>query len=166
MIPRGHHMQFLLFWATGVVRGDATSLAVLDFKPLSDVDTISVGGSTNGLRGTREIAVCFRFLTQFNPSFFLITTSQFNIWLKHDKGFVYMKSRNATTKNEEYCRMFPYCQKYVPGHWMSVCLSIKLKGQTQEITFSQEGQICAQKSYLDGDFEWMYVKPTIFVNDM
>ena len=156
-------LQILL---SGGVVARNKNLVVIDLKAKGQTDTSIVQNINDGSVKTREVSICFRFMTQFNPSFFIVTINQINIWFDRSQGFVYLKSQNATTRNDEYCRRFQYCQTYVPGHWMSICLSIKLSKNTQEITVYQDGDPCFNEKYFDGDFEWIFVDPSISLADM
>ena len=150
---------------SGVVAGNK-NLVVIDLKAKGQTDTSIVQNINDRLLKTQEISICFRFMTQFDPSFFIVTINQINIWFDRSQGFVYLKSQNATTRNDEYCRRFQYCQTYVPGHWMSICLSTKLGKNTQEITVYQDGNPCFNEKYFEGDFEWIFVDPSISLADM
>ena len=58
------------------------------------------------------------------------------------------------------------CKAYAPGQWMSVCISVKLEENIQEVTYFQDGQLCVETSFKDGDFDWIYFKPPITVGDL
>ena len=141
--------------------------AIVEFNAKSGSDTKEVKVTPHdGQVKTREISFCVRFMTQFNPKYFLFNTYQVSFWMSQNQGFIYLKSLNASSRSDEYCRMFQFCKTYIPGHWMSICFSINLNGVTQEITFFQDGKVCSQVNYLDGDFEWLFWNSSIKLEEM
>ena len=135
--------------------------AIVEFNAnsASDIKGVKVPQYDEHVK-TRDFSFCLRFMTQFNPNYFLINTNQVSFWLNQNHGYLYQKSLNATSRSDEYCRMFKFCKTYIPGNWMSICLSIKLNGMSQKITFFQDGKICSRVEYLDGDFEWLFWNPS------
>ena len=115
---------------------------------------------------TREFSFCLRFMTHFNPNFYLIDTNQVSLYLEENRGYIYLKPMNASSGNDWYSRMFQFCKTYIPGSWISICLTVTLSRETQEITFFQDGTICSRAKYTDGDFEWVFFKPTISFEEM
>ena len=98
--------------------------------------------------------------------FFLIDTNQVSFWLEEKRGFIFLRPLNASSRNDVYSRMFQFCKTYIPGYWMSICFSVKLDRETQEITFFQDGTICSREKYIDGDFEWVFFNPSVSLEDM
>ena len=115
---------------------------------------------------TSKFSFCVRFMTHFNPNFFLIDTNQVSFWLEEKRGFIFLRPLNASSRNDVYSRMFQFCKTYIPGYWMSICFSVKLDRETQEITFFQDGAICSREKYTDGDFEWVFFNPSVSLEDM
>ena len=114
----------------------------------------------------REFSFCLRFMTHFNPNFYLIDTNQVSLYLEENRGYIYLKPMNASSGNDWYSRMFQFCKTYIPGYWTSICFAVKLTRETQEITFFQDGAICSREKYVDGDFEWVFFNPSISLEEM
>ena len=113
-----------------------------------------------------KFSFCIRFMTHFNPNFVLIDTNQVSFRLEENRGFIFLKPLNASSRNDVYSRMFQFCKTYIPGSWISICLTVALNKETQEITFFQDGTICSSEKYRDGDLEWIFLNPSISLEEM
>ena len=142
------------------------NLAVVEFQAQAHEFQNNEDAKQSGHLKTHEVTFCFRFMTRMNPKFSFVNINQINIKLRDDEVFVFIKSWNARDLTEGYSGMFKMCKAYAPGQWMSVCISVKLKESIQEITYFQDGQLCVETSFKDGDFDWIYFKPTITVGDL
>ena len=142
----------------------AKDLAVVEFQAKTQVFNNNI--QEYGLLKTHEITICFRFMTRMNPNFSFFNMNQLDIKLKDDGTFLTLKSWNARDLTESYSRMFQMCQTYVPGQWMSLCFSVKLTENRQEITFLQDGELCSENIFLDGNFDWIFYKSSITVADL
>ena len=120
----------------------------------------------DGYIKTREFSFCVRFMTHFNPNFYLIDTNQVRIYMKDNLGYIYLKPMKASSGYDWYSRMFQFCKTYIPGSWISICLTVALNKETQEITFFQDGTICSSEKYRDGDLEWIFLNPSISLEEM
>ena len=157
----------IIFLTCWIVRGQENYLAVVEFKSKSDSVPTNFEESLDELLGTEELTFCFRYVFKSIPRYILFKTKQLTFSLYNNRGYIYMKSWNASTGiDEEYRRMFRLCKPFMPGHWTSVCLSLKLRDNVQELVIFQDGDLCFEKSFLDGDFRWIYLKPTLSVNDL
>ena len=114
----------------------------------------------------RKFSFCLRFMTHFNPNFFLIDTNQVSLYMEENRGYIFLKPMNASSRNDWYSRMFQFCKTYIPGFWISICLTVTLNKETQEITFFQDGTICSSEKYRDGDLEWVFLNPSISLEEM
>ena len=114
----------------------------------------------------RKLSFCLQFMTHFNPNFFLIDTNQVSLYLEESRGYIYLKPMNASSRNDWDSRMFQFCKTYMPGSWISICFTVTLSKETQEITFFQDGTICSSVKYMDGDFEWVFLNPSISLEEM
>ena len=164
-------IQFLFFilivFTFWILRGQAKFLAVVEFKSNSDSVPTNFDESLDALLRTEELTFCFRYVFKSIPRYILFKTKQLTFSLYNNRGYIYMKSWNASTGiDEEYRRMFRLCKPYMPGHWTSMCLSLKLRDNVQELVIFQDGDLCFEKSFLDGDFQWIYLKPALSVNDL
>ena len=113
---------------------------------------------SNRFIGTKEITVCFWYLTSMNKDpMVLIETAQLKIMFQKSVGYVHLRQWNATS-NDEYRRHVKSCKPNEPGQWFSICIKTKLEGKTQEITYFQDGKKCFQGKFTDGNFEWLYLK--------
>ena len=143
------------------------NLAVVEFQAQAhEFQNKNEDAKQSGHLKTHEVTFCFRFMTRMNPKFSFVNINQINIKLSDDEVFVFIKSWNTRDLTEGYSRMFKMCKAYAPGQWMSVCISVKLKENIQEITYFQDGQPCVETSFKDGDFDWIYFKPPITVGDL
>ena len=114
----------------------------------------------------RKLSFCLQFMTHFNPNFFLIDTNQVSLYLEESRGYIYLKPMNASSRNDWDSRMFQFCKTYMPGSWISICFTVTLSKETQEITFFQDGTICSSEKYWDGHIEWVFLNPSISLEKM
>ena len=111
---------------------------------------------------TRDLTLCFRVMSQYYRGYLLIMTGQLQLWMKYKNGFFNTKPLNDTTpiSNDQYSRYVPFCSPREPGKWMSMCLAMKLEDKTQDIKVFQNGLLCWEKIYRNGNFDWLYFKDT------
>ena len=155
----------LAFVSMGQICGakieDSKSMRIVTFRP-KKVWTDwyeSPKVITNGLIATKDVTLCFRYMTFINKDpMVLIETAQLKIMFHYTYGYLIIRQWNATTSNDEYRRLIKPCKPYKPGHWFSLCIKVKLVGKTQEITYYQGGEKCFQTQFADGNFEWLYFK--------
>ena len=114
----------------------------------------------------RKLSFCLQFMTHFNPNFFLIDTNQVSLYMEKNRGYIFLKPMNASSRNDWYSRMFQFCKTYIPGFWISICLTVTLNKETQEITFFQDDTICSSEKYWDGDLEWVFLNRSISLEEM
>ena len=158
--------QILCTFAKGTL---AKTLTVVELEPntwdyYSFNDTYNIN---DDFLQTKELTICFRYMARFNRDYYVIVeTHQLKLLIANDNSYVYLRSLNASTTNDEYRRILTYCKSYTPGHWMSMCLRIKLSENTQEILFYQNGNPCSEERYFDGDFEWIYFQKKLSLNDL
>ena len=74
---------------------------------------------------------------------------ELNPWL----GFM-----NIQRKGYKLARLFSLCQPRLPGQWISMCISMRLTNDTQEIKVGQNGQICYERLFSDEQFDRLNYK--------
>ena len=126
--------------------------------------------SQNGsLLKTHDITICFRFMFQVPRETKIIKNDQFGLNLGYSEGWVSLRPRNETTRVEErpyQYRMIKFCKPFEPGQWMSMCVRIQLLKNIQKIKVYQNGKLCFQNVYEDGDFEWIYHRRHISIKNV
>ena len=112
---------------------------------------------TNRFIATKEMTVCLRYTTFMNKSpMVLVENAQIKIMFDKSNGYLILRAWNATTSNDEYRRLLKPCKPFEPGHWLSLCIKVKIQAKIQEITYFQDGKKCFQTRFADGNFEWLY----------
>ena len=140
---------------------DSKAVSIVNFRPKKNWRewNESPKAITNKFFATKDITVCFRYMTYMNEDLMvLVETFQIKIMFKKSVGYVFLRQWNATASNDEYRRFIQSCKPYEPGHWYSICIRVKLAGKNQEITYFQDGKKCFQMKFSDGNFEWLYLK--------
>ena len=157
----------LASWALGTESCD-NSVAIVAFQPKTRANfSFWTGDKPANLTRTRDFTVCFRYRTRYvSDVAYILETNQIKLSVYKKFGAVFLRPWNALTSNEEYRRVFLFCKTYEPGHWVSVCLRVKLEGNTQEVYFFQDGDLCFKQQFLDGTFEWMYFKDHLSLSDL
>ena len=117
---------------------------------------------SEGLLSTPDVSVCVRLLPRYKRPYIPIATDQIRLYIQGldtQMGFIeFYNQPSVNSSGRSYSRMFTFCQPRVPGKWMSLCFSMKLKTDSQQITIVQNGRLCQNKTYFDGGFDPMYYK--------
>ena len=149
------------------VKGSKT-VPVIAFQPkrslISEFKTESI---PNGHVKTRDFTACLRYMAYFtSDSMTILETKQTAFGFYNNIGYVFLRPWNASTANDEYRRIIAFCKPYEPGYWISLCLRVELEGDSQTITFFQDGSLCFKHTFLDGHFEWLYFKENMAADDI
>ena len=122
---------------------------------------------------TKEITGCVRFMLRYSRGYQLINNGQIVIWLYEvhlNIGFINIKPKTALSAGdlhtEGYSRMFRFCKPYVPGQWISFCFATKFTGSSQELKVIQDGKLCTERIFDDGEIGFMYFKQPLLPKDM
>ena len=162
-------MIFMSFSCSVMANNITESVAVVSFQPSTQVmfkSSFESYDATEELVGTNVFTMCFRYMTRFLSGFECIfETNQMKFCVFQKYAFFLLRQWNVSSPNEEYRRVVTFCKPVEPGHWVSVCLRVKLQGNIQEVTFSQDGEICFHNHFLDGTFDVIYFKDKPSLND-
>ena len=104
-----------------------------------------------------------RFLSDFA---ILVETNQIGVGITKKYAGLLLRQWNVSAPDAEYRRVVKFCKPFEPGQWVSVCLRVKLQGNIQEVSFSQNGEICFHEQFLDGTFEEIYFRETFSLEDI
>ena len=167
LTPKEHPKLFFFWLFCCTIGANTKNVAVIEFKTSIVSTTTMENKPEKLLKRTHDITLCFRMKFHLPPAHLhLIKTDQVTLQIDETKGWLYLRSFNSSTQDGEYRRMIKYYKPYVLGHWMSMCLSIQLKGDKQEITVFQDGKLSFQEIFACADFEWIYHPSQISENDM
>ena len=122
---------------------------------------------------TKEVTGCVRFMLRYSRGYQLINNGQIVVWFYEvhlNIGFINIKpktdSDSGDLHTEGYSRMFRFCMPYVPGQWISMCFATKFTGSSQELKVVQDGQVCTERTFDDGEIAMMYFKQPLLPKDM
>ena len=157
-----------------VRQGSTKKVPVIEFKTKPDSKGLMPEGleDQDQLLRTNNLSFCFRVMQRFDASYYLIKTKflEFSLQGGNDcKIWIYLtlsNQYNTDTHDVQYSRMFKCCDPYKSGQWVSMCFNIRLYNNTQQIEFIQDGKVCLNKSYIDGNFESFSVKQKLQVTEM
>ena len=153
-----------------IKNGNTKSVTIAAFQPQTWHQRSKFDGITNtdDYLKTKAFSVCFRYMTRFisDNHITLLDTHQMTFAIGKNFPFVLLRPWNASSLHDEYCRILKYCQFYKAGHWVSVCLKVKLDGRSQELTFIQDGDLCFKKTFDDGSFEWLFFREMTSIKDI
>ena len=138
---------------------DDRSVSIVTFRPKKIWTNWikSPTAITNRFIATKEITICLRYMTFKNKApLVLVETAQIKLMFHKSIGFVILRPWNATTSNDEYRRIIKFCEPHKPGHWLSLCIKVKLLNNTQDITHFEDGRKCSHTTYSDGHFDKLY----------
>ena len=79
------------------------------------------------------------------------------------KGLFVLIALNETRKQVQ---IFPFCDPHIPGEWMTMCLTIKTSGHSQNFTIFKDGKVCNQKEFNIEAFEGFFLPSRLTVRDM
>ena len=79
------------------------------------------------------------------------------------KGWLVLIALNETRKQVQ---IFPFCDAHIPGEWMTMCLTIKTSGHSQNFTIFKDGKVCYQKAFNIEGFEGFFLPSRLTVSDM
>ena len=148
--------------------GYAKEVPVIKFKEASNqVETnLEEEHFSQSLRETKELTLCFRFIFKFYPSSLLFATKHFSVGFSDQQIYIFLKPWNVSAVTPEFRRVFKHCKPYILGYWVSMCISVKLHKTHQAVTLFQDGKVCAEHNYHDGNFDTMYFKKAISVKEL
>ena len=122
---------------------------------------------TNGIHATQDFTFCFRYKTQIISDInMILETGQMKFGIGLKSAWIFLRPWNATTVNDEYRRVIKLCKFNKPGHWMSMCLRVKLRDNIQEIVFSQNEEVCFKQEFLGGSLGWIYFKKDLSIENI
>ena len=83
-------------------------------------------------------------------------------------GFIYYYHSVVPPGDDEnpFSRFLSMCHSYVPGQWVSLCLGIKNKNDSQQILMVQNGKKCSDNTFNDGKFGAIEFLERITIADM
>ena len=119
-----------------------------------------------------NITICFRLMLRYGHGLNLIKTKQIGFKITSSQLNVgFLSYRALNTKGEEdlgvhHSRLIHLCKDYGPGKWISLCLRLKNSLKSQELTVVQDGKICVNKTYQDGEFGPMQFRSSPRFHDM
>ena len=103
---------------------------------------------------SREMSGCFRMMSRYPRPFTLHFTEDLSLYFESSThGFM-----NIQRKGYKLARLFSLCQPRLPGQWISMCISMRLTNDTQEIKVGQNGQICYERLFSDEQFDRLNYK--------
>ena len=146
------------------------SVPVISFQPkkhfTSTFDDLEQDIS-DGFHATQDFTFCFRYKTQIiSDTNMILETSQIKFGTGIKTAWIFLRPWNATTVNDEYRRVIKLCKLNKPGHWVSMCLRVKLKDNIQEIVFSQNEEVCFKQEFLGGSLGWIYFKKDMSIENI
>ena len=148
---------FFLLLSFCPISANAKNVAVIEFKASIASNSTTENNPEKLLQRTHDLTLCFRMKFLLPPArLHLIKTDQVTLQIDETKGWLYLRPFNSSTQDGEYRRMIKYYRPYELGHWMSMCISIQLKGDKQEITVFQDGKLSFREIFAYSDFEWIY----------
>ena len=142
------------------------SIQVIEFQSGYTSTDNAVETLNLGLKTTRSLTMCFRFMSRFHRGYLLFKTRQMELWIKYTNGFVNLYPWNSASAENMYARTFKFCQPRVPGKWMALCISINMTENTQNIKVFQDGHLCWNMFYADGSYDLIYYKSSTPIKDM
>ena len=83
-------------------------------------------------------------------------------------GFIYYYHSVVPRGDDEnpFSRFISMCHSYVPGQWVSLCLGIKNRNDSQQILMVQNGKKCSDNTFKDGKFGAIEFLDRITITDM
>ena len=150
----------ICFWEGTLTK----SIQVIEFR--SGYTSTDNAETPVGLKTTRSMSMCFRFMSRFHRGYLLFKTRQMELWIKYTNGFVNLYPWNSASAENMYARTFKFCQPRVPGKWMALCISIEMTENTQQIKVFQDGHLCWNRFYANGSYDLIYYKSATPIKDM
>ena len=112
-----------------------------------------------------EIGLCFRIMMEVMKIVIILKTPHFYLYLKNNEKYIAgIDLTNSTNGDLLYGPLFPLCQPYIPGEWVSLCFNMKFTKDTFEMTGVQNGQLCFQEE-IEAHFDFQ-LKQKLSLPDM
>ena len=112
-----------------------------------------------------EIGLCFRIMMEVMKIVIILKTPHFYLYLKNNEKYIAgIDLTNSTNGDLLYGPLFPLCQPYIPGEWVSLCFNMKFTKDTFEMTGVQNGQLCFHEE-IEARFDFQ-LQPKLNLQDM
>ena len=145
---------FSLFGGILMDNAKSREINVIEFQPDYTGPNGNSGNTQQGGQLTKKLTGCFRFMPRYHRNLYVFDNQDFWMTLSGEKnGFIGTSNQaNETAPKEDYWRLFSLCKPRIPGIWTSICLSIVFSESTQQVRLYQNGKMCSNRVYIDGNF--------------
>ena len=145
----------LLAWISNCYCNDESIVKVVEFldKPATDQNDQFDEDINTDLVLVANITICFRLMLRYGHGLNLIKTKQIGFKITSSQlnvGFLSYQALNTTGEEDlgvHHSRLIHLCN-----------LRLKNSLKSQELTVVQDGKICVNKTYQDGEFGPMQFK--------